>query len=126
MGVAHHSSCVPWFEMGRTELLRWSGLTYAHMEAAGVYLVITRLEVRYSRPARYDDELALVTRVVGGGRARIDHDYELWRWLGAPPEGRGKSELLATASSTLACVDAQAKPRALPHWLLPQSHVAPS
>ncbi len=116
MSVAHHSACVAWFEMGRTELLRASGVTYADMEHAGIFLVVTRLEVKYKRPARYDDELVLVTRVSGGGRARIDHEYELWIDRG---DGRGKSELLTTASSTLACVDAHGRPRALPDWLMP-------
>ncbi len=114
MGVAHHSACVPWFEMGRTELLRGSGVTYRAMEAAGVLLVVTRLDIRYKLPARYDDELVLVTRVSGGGRARLDHEYELWRDSG---DGRGKSELLATAGSTLACVGADGRVRALPEWL---------
>jgi acyl-CoA thioester hydrolase len=114
MGVAHHSACVPWFEMGRTELLRGTGVTYRAMEEAGVLLVVTRLDIRYKQPARYDDELVLVTRVSGGGRARLDHSYELWRDSG---DGRGKSELLATAGSTLACVGTEGKPRALPEWL---------
>lgn len=115
MGVAHHSACVPWFEEGRTDLLRASGVTYAHLEAAGIFLVVTRLEVRYKRPARYDDTLVLVTRVAGGGRARVDHDYELYV---DRLDGRGKSELLTTASSTLACVDAEGRPRALPEWMM--------
>ena len=122
MGVAHHAAYIPWLEMGRTELLRMSGMTYAHMEAAGVFLVITRLEARYRRPARYDEDLALATRVVGGGRARIDHEYELWRCEGDPPSGRGKVELLLTASTTLACVDGEGRPRPLPEWLRPESH----
>lgn len=120
MGVAHHSACIPWFELGRTELLRESGLTYAHMEQAGILLVIVRLEVSYKLPARYDDLLVLDTCVSGGGRARIDHAYELWRDAG---DGRGKSDLLTKASTTLACVDRAGKPRPLPEWLRAESHV---
>lgn len=116
MSVAHHSACVPWFEIGRTELLRAGGITYAQMESAGVFLVVTRLEVKYRAPARYDDMLVLVTRVSGGGgsRVRIDHEYELWR---DAEDGRGKSALLVTASSTLACVDERGGVRELPEWL---------
>ncbi|MBL8745915.1 MAG: acyl-CoA thioesterase [Phycisphaerae bacterium] len=114
MGVAHHSACVAWFEMGRTELLRSAGVTYAQMEAAGIFLVITRLEVKYRAPARYDDLLVLATRVTGGSRVRIEHEYELWR---DAEDGRGKSALLTTATSTLACVDETGRPRMLPEWL---------
>lgn len=118
MGVAHHSACVPWLEIGRTDLLRACGVTYAQLEASGIFLVITRLDVRYKSPARYDDELILVTRVAGGTRVRIDHDYELWRDGG--PE-RGKTELLITAATTLACVDETGRPQVMPDWLTPTS-----
>ena len=115
-GVAHHSSYVSWLEMGRTELLRDGGMTYAQMEDAGVYLVVARLDLRYRSSARYDDEVVVVTEVTGGGRARIDHRYEVWKTEG----GRGKVVLLCEAVSTLACVDGSGRPLALPGWLKPE------
>ncbi|MCB9838948.1 MAG: acyl-CoA thioesterase [Phycisphaeraceae bacterium] len=116
MGVAHHSVYALWFELGRTELLRGCGVTYADLEKAGVFLAVTRLETRYRAPARYDDALLLRTEVTGGGRARIDHAYELRR---ATAGGDG-GDLLATATSTIACLDAQGRPCALPGWLVAQ------
>ena len=61
MGVAHHSAYAPWLEMGRTELLRQSGngLDYRTLEQQGVFMAVVRLEIRYKRPARYDDVLEL-------------------------------------------------------------------
>ncbi|MFM9956723.1 MAG: acyl-CoA thioesterase [Phycisphaerales bacterium] len=113
MGVAHHAAYIPWLELARTELLRVTGVSYADMERAGVYLVVARLEARYKAPARYDDELEILTKVSGGGRARIDHEYEVWLWT----QDAGRTRLLCTASSTLACVDSTGHPRALPAWL---------
>lgn len=118
MGVAHHASYVAWLEMGRTELLRNCGVSYRDLEAAGVFLVITKLELKYRKPARYDDEVTIITRVTGGGRARIDHEYEV-RLIGA---GEERGELLATATTTLACVDETGRPRALPDWLRADAH----
>ena len=115
MGVAHHASYFPWLEMGRTELLRTAGVSYADLEARGVFLVVARIEARFKAPARYDDELVLVTRVSGGGRAKIEHEYELWHDAG---DGRGKTTLLMTGASTLACVDAGGRPGPLPAWLM--------
>src|SRR5688572_5657760 len=49
MGVAHHSAYAPWFEMGRTELLRASaanGMDYRQLEAQGVLMAVARLEIR--------------------------------------------------------------------------------
>ncbi|MFO0084137.1 MAG: acyl-CoA thioesterase, partial [Phycisphaerales bacterium] len=40
MNVAHHAAFIPWLELARTELLRTSGVSYAHLEAAGVFLVV--------------------------------------------------------------------------------------
>lgn len=115
MGVAHHSAYIPWLEVGRTELLRASGLTYAQLERRGVFLAVVKLEIRYRAPARYDDLLAVRTRVTGGGRARIDHAYEVRRVEG--------DALLATASTTLACLDADGRPQPLPDWLTAAAHV---
>jgi acyl-CoA thioester hydrolase len=107
MGVAHHTAYPVWFEMGRTELLRASqhgALSYRDLEAQGVFLAVVSLNVRYKRPARYDDLLALHTRIVSVGHARIDHEYELKR----------DGVVLATGSTTLACLDRDGRPRPLP------------
>jgi len=118
MGVAHHSVYALWFELGRTELLRGCGVTYADLEKAGVFLAVTRLETRFRAPARYDDQLVLLTTVTGSGRARIDHQYDLRR---ATPTGAG-GDLLATGASTIACLNTAGRPRALPAWLTAQAH----
>ena len=59
MGVTHHSVYPVWFEMGRTELLRSTGISYRELEEEGVFLAVVRLDVRYRQPARYDDDLVL-------------------------------------------------------------------
>ncbi len=121
MGVVHHAAYIPWLEMGRTELLRDAGVTYAQLEAAGVFLVIVKLECSFKRPARYDDLLEVRTRVIGGSRVKIRHEYEIWCTQRAVPIHQGGHqagpELLLTASSMLACVDRTGRPAALPDWL---------
>jgi acyl-CoA thioester hydrolase len=111
MGVAHHSHYVEWLELGRTELLRESGVSYAQLEDAGVLLAVIQLSIRYKLPARYDDMLTVVTTVAGGGRARIDHTYEILRG----------DVLLATAATTLGCIGRDGRPRPLPDWLVPST-----
>ncbi|MCC6284258.1 MAG: acyl-CoA thioesterase [Phycisphaerales bacterium] len=111
MGVAHHSSYIPWLEIARTELLRGAGLSYAAMEKAGVFLVVAALEARYRAPARYDDVIEIETRLGRATAARLEHEYELRlvERLGAPAEG-----LLMHARTTLACVDAHGRVRPMP------------
>lgn len=63
MGVVHHAVYPVWFEVGRGDLMRDLGLAYRDIEAAGRYLMLAELRVRYRAPARYDDELVLHTRL---------------------------------------------------------------
>ena len=58
-GVVHHSVYPVWFEMGRTELLRANGLAYKDLEKVGVFFVVAELNIKYRRPAMYDEELEL-------------------------------------------------------------------
>lgn len=124
MGVAHHASYVPWMEMGRTELLRDSGVSYAQLEIEGVFLVIVRLNVAYKRPIRYDDVVEVRTRWVGGGKVKIEHEYELWvveqggHAMGSIAGSQTQHAFLAaTGQTTLGCVDKSGKIQALPDWL---------
>src|SRR5437773_16604 len=95
MGLLHHAQYLVYFEQGRTELLRATGKSYRDLEDQGYLLVLTRFEVRYRRPAHFDDLLTLRTTAVRTTAVRIDHRYELFR----------DGVLLAEAGSTLACVD---------------------
>lgn len=107
MGLLHHANYLVYFEQGRTELLRSHGLSYKDLEDQGFLLVLTKIEVRYRWPARYDDLLTLKTIVTRTTNVRIDHRYELYC------EGR----LLAEGTSTLACIDREGRPQALPDYL---------
>jgi acyl-CoA thioester hydrolase len=108
MGVLHHAMHPVYLEMGRTELLRQSGYTYKDLEAKGIYLVITRLELRYRSPARYDDLLTIRTTLRRMTHTRIEHDYEI------TVAGR----VVCEANTTLACVDRDARVRPLPDQIL--------
>jgi acyl-CoA thioester hydrolase len=107
MGLLHHANYLVYFEQGRTELLRSVGLSYRDLEDQGYLLVLTRMEVRYRWPARYDDLIRLKTTVVRTTTVRIDHSYEMYCG----------DRLLAEGTSTLACVDRQGQPQALPEVL---------
>ncbi|MCA9299580.1 MAG: acyl-CoA thioesterase, partial [Phycisphaerales bacterium] len=115
MGVAHHASYLPWLEMARTELVRDQGVSYASMEREGTFLVVADLSVRYRRPARYDDVLEIVTEVSRLTRARVEHTYEVR--LAERDGVVADRVLLATATTTLACVDPTGKPRLMPDVL---------
>lgn len=99
MGVLHHSKYFEYFEMARTELLRQAGVRYRDLEDRGVLFVVAKVECRFRRPARYDDELVLKVEITRTTKARIDHKYELYR----------DGVLLCEAATVLACVDREGR-----------------
>ena len=107
MGYLHHSRYLQYFEMGRVELLRDAGFSYAELERQGVFFVVVKAEIKYKAPARYDDELQLTTRVTKQTFVRYDHNYELKRG----------STLLAEGSTTIACVGRDGKVIQIPEKL---------
>lgn len=125
MGVAHHASYVPWLEIGRTELLRDVGASYAAMERSGIFLVVTKLELRYRRPIRYDDLLEIRTCVGSTTRIKIRHSYEvaLIERHGLTPDLTDPAiphdGICSIGTSELACVGPDGRPRELPDWLGP-------
>lgn len=107
MGYLHHANYLIYFEMGRTELLRSQGGNYREIEEAGYFMVVVNMEVKYRRPARYDDVLTLKTRVARVTPAKMQHEYRILRG----------EELLTEAKSTLACVDRKGVVQRLPEIL---------
>ncbi len=79
MAVAHHSSHIVWFEVGRIELLRQLGFSYLEMEQDGMNLPVVELRCRYKHPARYDDEVTLRTRLAQLRGSLLRFRYELVR-----------------------------------------------
>lgn len=109
MGYLHHSKYFEYFEMGRTELLRAAGVRYRDLEKQGILFVVARVECRFRRPAAYDDVLKLAVRITRQTRARIDHEYRLYR----------DGILLCEATTVLACVNRQGQPIPIPEEMAP-------
>ncbi|MCC5831204.1 MAG: acyl-CoA thioesterase [Phycisphaeraceae bacterium] len=107
-GFAHHSVYPIWMEMARTELLRQVGRDYRTMESEGVWFVVGRMQLRYRKPARYDDVVRIEVQTVRGGGSLIDHTYRILRG----------EELLTEASTTLVCIRPDGKPQRIPEELV--------
>ena len=107
MGLLHHANYFVYFEMGRTELLRAGGSPIATSRTPGHLLVIVDLGCKFKKPAYYDDLLTIRTTVERVTHVKIVHKYEVFR----------DGVLLAEGHSTLACVDREGRPQALPESL---------
>jgi acyl-CoA thioester hydrolase len=95
MGVVHHANYVVWFELARTRLCALSGYHYADIEKMGYLLMVTGVEVRYRRPARYGETVRVVCwgeRLASRG---VRFAYEVFK----PGDGDAKDDLLATGAT---------------------------
>ena len=106
-GRVHHANYLTWFELARVELLRAAGHSYKELEAAGIYLVVAEVSLRYFLPALFDDELRVLVTTLSAKGARVEHRYQVLRG----------DELLVEGTTTVACIDATGRVRRLPEWL---------
>ena len=85
-GVVFYANYLKFFERARTEWLRSLGHGQESLRAqTGTVFVVTDTRVRYLRPARLDDLVAVTVRVEHAGRAQMTIAQQAWR-LG---EGHG-------------------------------------
>jgi acyl-CoA thioester hydrolase len=96
MGVVYHGNYAQYFEMGRVEWLRNLGVSYKWMEENGIMLPVVSLTMNYKKPARYDDELTVVTIFKSQTTVKIEFDYEIYNT---------NKDLLTTGNSVLVFVD---------------------
>ena len=110
MGVVYYGNYPLYFEVGRTDMLREFGLTYRGFEQQGIILPVVSLNVKYHRPACYDDLLTITTTLRKMPAVRIAFDYQVHNEAG---------ELIAEGDTTLVFTDAKTrKPCKAPEILL--------
>ena len=63
MGVDYYGNYAAFFEVGRVELLRKLGVSYAQLEANGTMLPVVHMSIDFKRGAKYDEEVLLETSI---------------------------------------------------------------
>ena len=77
MGVVYHANYANWFELGRTELIRQMGMTYRGLEEKGFILPVTDLHMTFLKPARYDDVVAVFTRIASFTNVKLQFESQI-------------------------------------------------
>jgi len=108
MGYLHHAKYWEYFEHVRTELLRKNGVRYRDLETGDVLFVVYKAACKYIRPIRYDDLVTVTVQVARITRTRVDHTYVVLDH---------EKKLACEASTTLACVGRDGRPRLMPEAL---------
>jgi acyl-CoA thioester hydrolase len=64
MGYLYYGNYAQYYEVGRVELIRSLGVTYKELEDEhGIWLPVVSLDMRFVRPAYYDELLRVETTV---------------------------------------------------------------
>lgn len=111
-GVVYHARYLHFFERGRTDFLRLTGVHHSELDegAHGERLawIVRRMEIDFKSPARIDDVLTIETRTLDLSGARIIMGQAI---------SRGGQEL-AAARVEAALVNGEGKPRRFPkEWI---------
>lgn len=96
MGYVYYGNYTQYYEIGRVESLRQLGTSYKEMEDNGIMLPVYTCNIKYIKPALYDDLLLIKTTIKELPTARISFDYEIYNQ---------KNELLNTANTVLVFIN---------------------
>lgn len=106
MGVVYYANYLVWCEVGRVELLRALGRSYAVLEAQGMGLAVSEATVRYLAPARFDDLVRVETTLTSVRSRAITFDYLI--------TNAESGTRLATAHTALVSIDGDGRLAAIP------------
>jgi acyl-CoA thioester hydrolase len=111
-GVVYFANYLKFMERGRTEWLRELGVEQDWlMSEHGLFFALTGTGARFHRPARFNEQLVVRTRIARLGRASIALEQAVHRLT--------DNELLCSADCVAACIDVKSfRPRRIPAGLL--------
>lgn len=108
-GVVYYANYLRYFERGRTEFLREKRISLSDLHDKGILFVVSKVEVEYLSPCRYNDLLFLDTRIADISRATITFKHSIKR--------EGEEKELARGSVTLVTIDKNGRPIRIPEEL---------
>ncbi len=76
MGYCYYGNYATYFEVARVEAIRQLGFSYRQMEDDGIALPVLEFNIKYFKPAFYDDELTIETTIIEIPKVRIHFIYK--------------------------------------------------
>jgi len=109
MGFVYYGVYAQYYEIGRVDAIRKLGFSYRNLEARGLWLPVLHFEIKYIKPARYDEELLLHTYLKQFTEGpRIVFECEMFN-SDREQLNKGRVELVCIGSKNL-------KPQKFPNW----------
>lgn len=104
MGIVYYGSYPAYLEVARSEYMREKGFPYKKLEEMGYCLVVAGMEVKYLKPALYDDLLTIRTSVSDVQSRGVTFSYAISR----------DGTALVQAKTRHICTGADRRPRRIP------------
>lgn len=110
MGTVHHSNYAKYYETARWELFRSIGISYQLIEESGYMLPVIRMNFRFIKTTRYDEQLRVKTTLKNIKGVRLWFTYKLYN---------EQNELINEAETELAFVETDTwKPCLAPNFVV--------
>lgn len=109
-GVVYYANYLKFMERARTEWLRSFSIQQDVLrDQFGVIFAVRQVQIDYLLPAKFNDEVVVISKVNKKGKASISFEQSIVR----------NNELLARAQIKIACLDADLfKPVSMPAQIL--------
>ena len=98
MGIIHHSVYAIWYEQARTEFFNEIGFRYDEVEKNGVMTPLIELNCEYKRPAYYNQEVEVRTKIIKLTPVKFILEYDIYNQ---------ENQLINIGKTTLAWADAK-------------------
>lgn len=96
MGIIHHSVYAIWYEQARTDFFNQIGMKYDEIEKNGIMTPLIELNCKYKRPAYYNQEVEIRTRIIELTPVKFTLEYRIYN---------KEEELINIGKTTLAWAD---------------------
>jgi acyl-CoA thioester hydrolase len=109
MGIVYHANYLIWFEVGRDEYYRQTGVGYDEVEERGYLFPLSEAYARYAAPAHYGEMVLIRTRMEEYRSRSVTFAYEVL--------SQTTGDLLATGWTKHLCVDRRGRVQRIPDFL---------
>ena len=103
-GIVYYANYLKFTERARSEWVRDLGIDQVAMKANGLVFAVRRVEADYLAPARFDDQITVITKLDDLGGARIVLTQDVMR----------DTDLLFKSVVTLVCLAENGGPARIP------------
>lgn len=98
MRYVYYGNYAEYLEVARVELFRTLGIPYDEIENQGIWLPVSEYNIKYLKPALYDEILEIHTFIKKIPGVRIEFEYEIYN---------PSKQKISTAKTTLFFLDSK-------------------